>query len=161
MYIGILHHGLTTPESYHIRVETPIDLPYSFGLYSDITRQTHLKSRHVPALCPAWIIADEFQYAEGLNTGVWAIIYRIHLLHSSTPPYFIGISGTPIENSPNDVAGPLTALKDRTLEGYDKNDYEADPHGTCLGTCLGDLLAFTKRFKEANKKAPKEGTILR
>lgn len=151
MYIGILHHALTTPESYHTHVETPIGLPYSFGLYSDITRQTHLKSRHVPALWPAWIIADEFQYANGLNTGVWAVIHRIHLLHRNIPPYLIGISRTPIKISPNNVAGPLTALKDRTLEGYDKNDYETDPHGTCLG----DLLAFAKRFKEANKKVPK------
>ncbi len=139
---------LTTPESYQPRVESPTCLPYSFGLYSDIAKQKQVKSRHVLAPCPAWIVADEFQYAKGLNTGVWVTIHCIRLLYNKSPPYIIGISGIPIEISPNDLAGPLTALKDHTLEGYDKNDYEADPHGTCLG----DLLVFTKRFKEANKK---------
>lgn len=137
---------LTTPESYQPRVESPTCLPYSFELYSDIAKQKQVKSRHVLAPCPAWIVADEFQYAKGLNTGVWVTIH--YTLAIQQVPAVLHGYGIPIEISPNDLAGPLTALKDHTLEGYDKNDYEAEPHGTCLG----DLLVFTKRFKEANKK---------
>ncbi|KAL8851503.1 MAG: hypothetical protein Q9221_003603 [Calogaya cf. arnoldii] len=71
----------------------------------------------------------------------------------SKPPNFLGLSGTPIEIAPSDLAGPLTALKDHTLSTYDPNEPKGDPYGMCIG----DLYQFTKRFKESTRKGQKQG----
>ncbi len=95
-YTGKVKNGqskyviLTTPESFYTLVDNPISLSYSVEKWSPYTRKMEMQSRFVPALCLAWIVADEFQYTRGLKSGVWGIIYSRHLLHNETPPLLHG-----------------------------------------------------------------------
>ncbi|KAL8800749.1 MAG: hypothetical protein Q9182_004954 [Xanthomendoza sp. 2 TL-2023] len=125
---------LTTHESFVYHVDHHIGLQYSWQTWSSFQKRMLEFTRFIPALCPAWTVADTFQ-------------------DQYLPPYFAGLSGTPLQLNPDDLLGPLTALKDHTSAQYKEDDHDADP----MGICVADLKHFTKRFKEAGRKTRVRG----
>lgn len=83
--------------------------------------------------CPAWLIQDEFHMNKGIDAGACTMIKGFNRMFPDARPWKIFMSGTPVEISPADLAGPVSTMESE--EWKDKDH----PYHSCRHLYLKDL----------------------
>lgn len=103
--------------------------------------------------CPGWIIRDEFTVDKGPTARTCKILTALKKKYHRSRPFKVFMSGMPIEPSPTDIVGVLTALAEPSWETIGHEMYGCRPSRVMeIGKDMNRLINGNTGVDEPNLK---------
>ena len=129
-------------KSFQNRLQDPSALQFTDDWKSNAKKRSNDLHVRLSVFCPAWLIQDEFHLNKGIDAGACLMIQNFNRNFPTARPWTVFMSGTPVEISPADLAGPVSTME--TEEWQKKNNIYHECRHSYLTNLAKTFGSFVK-----------------